>query len=143
MAKRVGKLDHAVVRVRQALAVGQDEFLDPLLLEVDKVLDARGEFLGPTHDGLDVAGCGHRRSAAGVHQRNAGPLDLADGSIGRDTYVGAVDDQAVTIVGNVGSHGPKAGLTGKGKAGEPSQVEVVPVDTVEVVLQLAGQLVAA
>lgn len=137
------QFDHAVFGVGQSLSVGENELLDGSLLKVGKLLDVRHHGGSTIGDSLEVSVGRDGGTAAGVDEFDSLSFHLSDGSVLGNSDVGSVDHEAVSIVGNVGRHGAKAGVSGKWKAGKSSEREVVSVNLDKVIFETACEFVAA
>jgi hypothetical protein len=140
--KSIWKLLHTVVGIVQTLSEREDELLHSALLEIRELLQFGCDFGTSIGDSLEVFGGSNGRSTATINEGNSRSLDLSDNSIFGNTNVRAVDQEAVSIIGNVSTHGTKSSVSSEGESRETSQVEVVSVDLVQVILQVTSEFIA-
>mmetsp|Transcript_16211 Transcript_16211/g.24239 ORF Transcript_16211/g.24239 Transcript_16211/m.24239 type:complete len:233 (-) Transcript_16211:22-720(-) len=123
--------------------MGQDKLLDCSLLKVSEFLKSGGDLSSSISNSLDVIGGSNSTSAAGVYEGNTRTLDLSNCTVSSNTNMGSIRNKTVSIVGNVGCHGTETSITSKGKTSKSSKVEIVPVNTIEVILKLTSKFVTA
>ena len=70
-------------------------------------LNGHGDGGTATDDTADIVGGSDGRAAAVVHKGDARALNLADDTILCDANMGAMDQEAASIIGNVGRHSTK------------------------------------
>mmetsp|Transcript_21465 Transcript_21465/g.32755 ORF Transcript_21465/g.32755 Transcript_21465/m.32755 type:complete len:209 (+) Transcript_21465:155-781(+) len=132
------KLNHAVLSLCKTLSVRKDKLLHNTLLKVSELLDVDADGETSLSNTLHIVrGCDGASTAA-INKVNSSTLDLTNGTIGSDTNVGSINDQAVSIIGNVGGHGTETGVSSKGETSKTSQVEILTEDTDEIALQLTS-----
>ena len=100
--ERVGQFQHAILGIRQALAMRKNEFLHGALLKVTKFLNLgsnRGTAVG---NALQVVGSGNGTATAVIDEFNTCAFDFANGSIRRNTNVRTIDNETKAIIWNMG-----------------------------------------
>ena len=143
VVKGVGEFDHLVFSLGETLSVGQEHLSDVGLLGIGDLLGNTGG-RSSVQDGLDVHGGGDGGTAASTAVGLSTALDGTNGSVQGDTDVGAVDDEAGTTIGDVGSHGTEGGDTSKGESGKSTHAEVGHgVLGNELLFERAGEFVTA
>ena len=113
------------------------------LLKIGELLNVGRGRESRLTNALQVVTGGNGTATAIVHERNAGAFHFTHTTGGGHTHVRSVHDQDTAIVGDVGRHGAKPSVAGKGKAGQATEIEVLAVHLDEIAFQLAGQFIAA
>ena len=117
--------------------------LNPLNQFENTHLNGHGDGGASTDDAADIVGGSNGRTTAVVHKGNSRALNLADDTILGDTDMGAMNQEAASVIGNVGAHGTESSVASKGEAGQATEVEVSAVDVDQLLLEVASQLIAA
>jgi hypothetical protein len=143
--ERVGKFDLKVVLAgsRQSVGIRHQQSSDIGLLHIN---DVDGTFLGvgSSVNGQDMPAGRSGTSTACSSSGTATSLDGTDGSLGVNTNVGSVKQEAVAAVGNVGAHGSEGSLSSVGESGQTTHAEVLSVVVQsEGLFKGTSQLVAA